>query len=192
MQNYSTSETAGLIVYDRKLETVPGGVCIAAAELVQTRIKSGTPVGKDSNGLYHVVKCAKAQANATNTATDYRVVKGHNFKAGDILASATGAKAYAITAVTTSNTDYDILTVGTTIGVAITAGDIFLQSATESNTTGSALKYTPVGLTGEDNDITTGDNVLASVVVRSSVREANIPPIHTAVKTLLPQMRFVS
>jgi hypothetical protein len=51
----------------------------------------------ESTRVAKVVKLAKVYENATNTATDIKVYKGHMFKVGDYLASVVGGKAYAIT-----------------------------------------------------------------------------------------------
>jgi len=191
MQNSQTTETRTVLVFDKKLEDIPGGVTLAIADLAQASVAPGTPVGKDSNGLYHVVKTAKAQANATNSATAIKVLKGHNFKVGDFLTTATGKIAYAISAITTTNADYDTLTVGTTLGVAITAGDILIQAAAEATGDTSTQKYTAIGLTGTYLDVVSGDNHLVDVIVRGTVREAAIVPIHSVIKTSLSHIRFV-
>jgi len=191
MQNALTSETSGKVVFDSKLEGVPGGVTLAAADLTKTSVAAGTPVGKDSNGLFHVVKTAKAQASATNVAVDYKVLKGHNFAVGKFLSTGTLKKAYAITVITTSNADYDTLTVGTTLGVAVAAGDVFIEATAEATGNTSAFKYTPFGLTGTDVEIEANGNHLVDVVVRGSVKESLIAPIHADIKTAIPLIRFV-
>ena len=103
-------------------------------------IPAGTPLVFDEVARTAVVlSTAVAQANANGTATDYPVLKGHGFRVGDYLASgATGGKAYAITAIdTTTYSDKDIITVGTTIG-AVTAGSLLFKS-TATGATASAL-----------------------------------------------------
>lgn len=191
MQNTKTTETRGLIVFVKKIEDIPGGVTLAAADVTQAVIGAGTPVGKDANGLFHVIKTAKAQANAANNATTYKVLKGHNIKVGDFLSTGALKIAYAITAIDTSNADYDTLTVGTTLGVAVTAGDILITAAAEATGNTSAFKYTPYGLLGSDVQIVSGDNHLVDVIVRGTVRDANIWPVHADIKTALPHIRFV-
>ena len=83
--------------FTHKLADIPNGITVSAADLTQKVLHEGTPVGKDENGLYHVVKVAVLSADATNTATAYTVKKGHNFKVGDVVMLATGSKAYTIT-----------------------------------------------------------------------------------------------
>ncbi|MBR8535394.1 hypothetical protein KDU71_07465 [Carboxylicivirga sediminis] len=86
-----------------------------------------------ANKTAKLVKTAKLHANATNAATDYQVGKNHQFKVGEYFAATKGGAAYAITAVDTSNAAYDVITLGTTLGVALTAADdvVFFESSAE-------------------------------------------------------------
>ena len=193
MQNVKTTESRGDVVFQSTLETRPGGLTLAIADLVEDVIYAGTPIGVDSSTkLGHIVKCAEMQATATDSATDYRVIKGHHFKVGDHICSAEGAKAQTILTITTTETDYDTITVGTTLGVEVADGAWLYQSASASQSTGSDLKYDPIGLIGEDHDVTSGDNILCSVVVRGSVIKDNLAPaVGTVITAKLPLIRFV-
>ena len=191
MQNFKTEETRGVVAFETKLEVLPGGRCIAVADLVQETLKAGTPVGVDANGLGHVVKVAEMQATANDSAVDYRVLKGHNFKVGNHICSAEGAKAQTITSITTTESAYDTLSVGTTLGAEVAKGAFLYEANAADQGTGSVLKYTPIGFVGEDVTLVAGDNNLASVVVRGTVIEGNIDPPGTLVKTKLPLIRFV-
>ena len=110
--------------FTHKVADIPNGITVSADDLTQKVLHEGTPVGKDENGPYHVVKVAVLTDDATNSATTYTVKKGHNFKVGDVLMLAPGGAAYAITAIATNSGDgsKDDLTVGTTLGVAAKAG----------------------------------------------------------------------
>lgn len=121
-------------VFTHKIADIAGGVNVATADLTQPVLHEGTPIGRDSNGLYHVVKTALLKANAANDATTYTVMKGHNFKVGDIIMAKTAGKAYAITTIATNsgNNAYDDITVGTTLGVAVSAGDELISSASNA------------------------------------------------------------
>jgi hypothetical protein len=191
MQNTQTTETRGVNAFTRKIEVEPGGRCIDEADFVQTTLKAGTPVGEDVNGLAHVVKVAEMQATANNSATAYRVLKVHNFLVGDHIMSAEGAKAQTITDITTTETDYDTLTVGTSIGTEVLKGTHLYGALDANQSTGSAIKYAPLGLVGEDSTLVASGNNLISVVLRGSAIEASIPPIGTLVKAKLPLIRFV-
>lgn len=192
LQFTKTTETPGKSPFISNLETLPGGVTVAIADLVETTVKAGTPIGLDSGtGLYHVVKTAEAQDAATSSATDYKVLKGHNFKVGNFLTSALLKKAFAITSITTTETDYDTLTLGTTLGVAIAEGDVLIEATAQATGNTSAYKYTPVGLVGSDFDVVSGANHLTDCVVRGSVIESMIVPISSDIKTTLSHIRFV-
>ena len=191
MQNTKKTETLGKLVFVTKIEDIPGGVTVAVSDLTQTYVAAGTPIGPDNNGLYHVIKTAKATASATNTATDYQVAKGHNFKVGDFLAVKPGAKAYAITAIDTTNTGYDVLTVGTTLGLAVSNGAVLIQALAESASTSSGFKYTPTLLTNNDFDVVIGDNHLVGAWRRSTVKEANAPAVSAEIKAAMPLTQWV-
>lgn len=189
MQNTRQTETRTKLVFTAKLEDKVGGICIAAADLTQATLPAGTPVGLDANGLAHVIKQAVLADDATDSATDYKVDKGHNFKVGDPIASAVSGAAYDITAIDTSNENYDTLTIGTTLGVALSDDDVLFLAAAES-ASDAALAYTPLGLTGHDIDIVTGSNPVVDCIVRGSVNTLTAPAYNAEVKAALPHFRF--
>ena len=88
-------------VFMHKIADVRGGVSVNVSELTQDYLPEGTILSVPVSGVSHVIKTAILQADVTNSATDYKVLKGHNFKVGDVIMLATSAKAYAITAITT-------------------------------------------------------------------------------------------
>ena len=171
---------------------IPNGITVSADDLTQKVLHEGTPVGKDENGLYHVVKVAVLTDDATNSATTYTVKKGHNFKVGDVLMLAPGGAAYAITAIATNSGDgsKDDLTVGTTLGVAAKAGDS-LYLAAEAGASGAAFKYAPVALVGESYDVDALSNHIVNAWTIGQIRESNIPPIGAEVKAKLTGIQFI-
>ena len=174
--------------FTHKLADIPNGITVSAADLTQKVLHEGTPVGKDENGLYHVVKVAVLSADATNTATAYTVKKGHNFKVGDVVMLATGSKAYTITEIATNADDAtsDDLTVDTTLGTAAKAGDS-LYLAAKAGASGSAFKYAPVALVGESYDVDELSNHIVNAWTIGQIRESNIPPIGAEVKAKLTE-----
>ena len=178
--------------FTHKLADIPNGITVSAADLTQKVLHEGTPVGKDKNGLYHVVKVAVLSANATNPATAYTVKKGHNFKVGDVVMLATGSKAYAITGIATNASDAtsDDLTVDTTLGTAAKAGDS-LYLAAKAGDSGSAFKYAPVALVGESYDVDELSNHIVNAWTIGQIRESNIPPIGAEVKAKLTGIQFI-
>lgn len=178
--------------FTHKLADIPNGITVSAADLTQKVLHEGTPVGKDENGLYHVVKVAVLSAAATNTATAYTVKKGHNFKVGDVVMLATGSKAYTITGIATNASDAtsDDLTVDTTLGTAAKAGDA-IYNAAKAGASGSAFKYEPIALVGESYDVEALSNHIVNAWTIGQIRESNIPPVGSAVKAKLPGMVFI-
>lgn len=178
--------------FTHKLADIPNGITVSAADLTQKVLHEGTPVGKDENGLYHVVKVAVLSADATNTATAYTVKKGHNFKVGDVVMLATGSKAYTITGIATNASDAtsDDLTVDTTLGTAAKAG-YAIYNAAKAGASGSAFKYEPIALVGESYDVEALSNHIVNAWTIGQIRESNIPPVGSAVKAKLPGMVFI-
>lgn len=178
--------------FTHKLADIPNGITVSAADLTQKVLHEGTPVGKDENGLYHVVKVAVLSADATDTATAYTVKKGHNFKVGDVVMLATGSKAYTITEIATNANDAtsDDLTVDTTLGTAAKAGDS-LYLAAKAGASGSAFKYAPVALVGESYDVDELSNHIVNAWTIGQIRESNIPPIGAEVKAKLTGIQFI-
>lgn len=178
--------------FTHKVADIPNGITVSADDLTQKVLHEGTPVGKDENGLYHVVKVAVLSADATNTATAYTVKKGHNFKVGDVVMLATGSKAYTITEIATNADDAtsDDLTVDTTLGTAAKAGDS-LYLAAKAGASGSAFKYAPVALVGESYDVDELSNHIVNAWTIGQIRESNIPPIGAEVKAKLTGIQFI-
>lgn len=174
-----TVGTGGIPVFQglgKDIQLLQGGCALVITGLVLGRvIPAGTPLIYDeTTRLATVLHSGIAYASAGAAATEYQVGKNNSFVVGDYLASgATGGKAYAITAINTTNADYDILTVGTTIG-AVTAGDT-LYASTATGATASALPACN-GLLYDDAVIASGTAV--SVVIRGTVYARRV--IYTA------------
>lgn len=179
--------------FTHKLADISGGVNISTTDLTQDTLPEGTPIGKDSTGLYHVVKVAVLAAAATATATTYTVRKGHNFKVGDFVMLTTGAKSYAISSIAdnATNAAYDDITVGTTLGKAAAIGDTLVQAAAES-ASASAFKYEPQALTGEGYNVRKGENIFANAVLIGVVKVAAlVNPIPVVVQNALKGILYV-
>ena len=191
MQIYSETENRQVNAFVTKLEDIPGGGTVAVAELTQEVVLDGTPVGVDSDGIYHVVKTAKLTDDVADDATEYPVEKGHNFKVGDVIALSKGAKASTITEIDTTEETFDTLTTSATIGEAGSEGDVIFQAKAATTGTNSVEKYPAVGLVGTGFDVVAGGNHTTDIVVRGTVKESVIVPIHTVIKTALSLIRFV-
>lgn len=162
----------------QNIADIPGGVTVAIADLIPgVPLRDGTAIGKGSDGLYHVIKTAAIAEAAGSTAKTYKVEKGHHFKVGDVLAAGVGAAGYAITAIDQSNTAYDSITVGTTLG-ELAKGATVVQGAAAGAS--AALKYTPSAVVGEPKDVVAGDNLWVPAIVIGTVKGDVIPPYSAA------------
>lgn len=171
------------------LNILPGGFLLTNPLLpADTVIPAGQPVVYDEAArTAAIMGTAVAYASATNVAVTYQVKKGHTVKIGDYLATgAEGAKAYAITAIdTTTSTLYDILTVGTTLGVVVNAGDLFWISTA----TGAAASVMPLinGLLYDDT--ISGVQVGVSVVVAGTAYARRMA-YNATIATKLPRIIY--
>lgn len=187
------SDVRQVRAFTHKLADISNGAALYVEDLTQATVCEGAPVGKDSSGYYHICKTAVLGANASNTDTTYKVKKGHNFKVGDIIMAAKSAKAYAITGIATDGDDatLDDITVGTTLGVALTAGAVLMQAAS-AGASGSAYKYQPIGLLGEGYDVKAGENLFVNIVTIGQIKEACIAcGLSAAIKDDLKHIVFI-
>lgn len=175
------------------LEDVTGGGTIARADVkaVVDELPPLVVVGKDANGLYHVVKTAKVQAIAAADAVAYRVVKGHLFVVGDVVTNggALAKAAQAITAIDKTNADYDTITLAATI-TAAAVGDILVLANATAAAGSAAFKYVPLAITMNKVN-TTVANQQSGLLANGTVIESVMPyPIDAAIKAKL-NIRFV-
>lgn len=163
------------------LADIPNGVTVKSAELVSGSIlKEGTAIGKGSDGLYHVEKTALVVEAVAASGTSIKIAKGSHFKVGDFVMSAVNGKAYAITAIDTTNATYDTVTIGTAIGV-IAKDAIIMLADGEHASSGAAFKFAPKALTGDSYDVEALSNHLVSAVTIGQFKESVIPPINDAI-----------
>lgn len=169
-----------------RVADIPGGVTIKVADLGGNALFEGTPLAKGANGLFRVVKTAQIVTNAADDAVSYDVAKGHHFKVGDRFATAS-CNGQVITAIDKSDSAKDVITVGTTLGAAITAGTCAYESAGANKT----LKYTPVAFAGQNQDVESGENLFTDAWVIGVVRESNAPIVNDAIKSALKGVIYV-
>lgn len=163
------------------LADIPNGVTVKSAELVSgSKLMEGTAIGKGSDGLYHVEKTALVVENVAASGTSIKIAKGSHFKVGDFVMSAVNGKAYAITAIDTTNATYDTVTIGTAIGV-IAKDAIIMLADGEHASSGAAFKFAPKALTGDSYDVEALSNHLVSAVTIGQFKESVIPPINDAI-----------
>lgn len=180
-----TVVSSGVQVWQKVLETAQGGFTLDNTGLADgLTIPAGTPVGYDeSTRKASVLKTATLQADATNTATKYRVLKGSPIAVGDNIGSAKGGAAYAVTAIDKSNAGYDELTVSTTLGVALSAGDAIFQSSATGGTA-AAYKVTPKGRLYQD--VVAAADADVAVVLRGTIYARRAPGLSAELQGLTP------
>lgn len=170
-------------VFVHKTADIRGGVSVAASELGGDFLREGAILSAPVNGITHVVKTAQVVAKVAESGKAIKVKKLHNFKVGDIITSALGKAAHAITAINDSGKDSDELTIGTAIG-ALAIGDVIVEAKAEATgeaSSKSELKYEPqsVNGTGKPFDPKSNINTDAWVI---GVTKGNICPAFIAEK----------
>lgn len=179
--------------FAHRVADIPNGVTVVESELTQSILYEGTPLGKDANGKYHVIKTAELTAQAANDATVLTVKKGHNFKVGELVFAVKGGKCYAITAIATNSEDAesDDITIGTTLGVALKVGDVIYLGA-ESGASKGAFKYEPIAVVGENYDVDRLTNLMVNAWVMGVLFESRLNvAIGDVMKAALSNVKFV-
>jgi len=167
-----------------------GGFKLVLTHLLTTEVVAdGTPVYVDEAArTATVLRTAKAQAIATDSAVAYKVEKGHHLAVGDYFAKTVGSKAYAITAIdSTTSTDYDEITIGTTLGAAVAVGDAFFVSSAQG-ASAAALPVTPNGLVYQQTTVETGASV--AVAYAGQVYKRRIPAMDATALAALSRFLF--
>lgn len=180
--------SSGVVVFKRLDHTETGGFTLDITGLTAGAImKAGSLMSFDaSTRMAKVVISGTVVETAADGATAYKIAKGSLFVVGSNFAATTGGKAYPITAIDASGADYDVVTVGTSIG-AVTAGTaVFASSATGASAAayGSTIK----GLLCEDTKIS--KNVTVDIVTHGVVYARRIPGAPVDVRTALPLIIF--
>ena len=185
------TETSGRIpVIIKGIEVATGGFKLVTTGLPANQlVPVGTPISCNEETRQAVVlKSAILASNVADDAVEYPVKKGHFLVVGEYLGASEGGAAYAITEIDTSNAAYDVVTVGTTLGVALSAGAVLFKSSA-TGATAAALHVAPTGLLWEDVKIE--DNTSLSSLIRGTVYAKRIANgAHEAVRKALPLIVF--
>lgn len=159
--------------YGKDISLAQGGFGLDITGLkIGAIIPAGTPmIFDESTRLAKPMVTAKIAVAASNTDVAYKIVKKSLYKVGDYFSAVKGGKAYAITAIDTSDPSYDLITVGTTLGVALNPGDLTFASTA----TGASAAALPVlgGVLYSDALVDSGETV--SVVIRATVYARRVP-----------------
>ena len=174
-----------------RIADIPGGVTVSVADLGGAVLKEATPLAYAvADAMWHVCKTALIISDAADNATTYDVAKGHHFKVGDIFATE-GANGRAITAIDkTTNTDKDVITLGTTLGVAITAASKTVAFAAAS-AGGKVVKYPPTAIAGSNYDVAASDNLFCDAWLIAVVRSGNAPLVNDTIKATLKCIHYI-
>ncbi|NLO70221.1 MAG: hypothetical protein GX102_04615 [Porphyromonadaceae bacterium] len=177
-----------------ELEDLPGGGSLKLGDLDKSKkvIPPGFFVGKNADGMLVLLVSAVLVEAAVDTAKTLKVKKGSQLQVGKFIAGdEEGSKAYAVTKIDTANADYDEVTIGTALGVALDAGDSVYEVKAEDATGGEGeLPVIPIGLGKNEIDLSknhaeTGVSVRGSYTVATMAFGA--PKAYTK---HLPLMRF--
>jgi hypothetical protein len=177
-------------IFQKEFEVAQGGFLLDTTELPSGELVTpGTPVGFDEETRkVNVLKTAVLYEDATDEATTYKVNKGHFFAVDENLAASVGDAAYAISAIDTSNDNYDLVTLETALGVVLSVGDVLFKSSANGASAG-ALDVTPKGLLFDN--VKVEDNVTCGVVLRGTVYKKRVANgIHSEVEDALPLIIF--
>jgi len=127
---------------------LPGGFKPAQDFAVGTVLHRGTPLYVDFETMTAAV-CKTAKVLSGGTTTKPRVAKGHLFAAGDVVTkNGDGASTPTISAIDTSNADYDVLTLSAAY-TGLAADDVLVESQAVTETGATATsKYVPNAVVG--------------------------------------------
>lgn len=177
--NIGDKDPVNKILWDESKATRSSGGFALAADILpstSTHVLKGAPISVDhSTRIANIVKTAVVSAGSTTTKT--RVAKGHLIKVGDVIAKAVDGNAVAITAIDTSNADYDELT-HLTNGGAFSENDVIFEAAAVG--TGNAAYKHDANALLSDNIKNVGTPTLTAVSGALEIQEANLPHSVTA------------
>jgi hypothetical protein len=170
------------VIFESILDEVIGGASLNVARLDTTKkyVKAGAPVYYVP--ATRVMELCKTVAVIDGGSTSApRVGKTHFFKVGDVIGD--GTTAQVILSIDTTSDDYDVLTLGSTIATAATAGTKLFQGTVSGSS--AVLAYTPNGVL--KNDVYIGDgNADGGIVTIGNVRESALAyPMPTLFKVAL-------
>lgn len=185
------------------LQKHQGGFTFANSPAAISLVPGGTPIQVDESARTAGI-CYRFEVyeDATDTATEIKIVKDYT-KYGNLAkvgmnimkmpaALTTAGAAYPIASggIDTSNAAYDVITLGTTLGVALTAGDI-LAEADSTHATTAKLLYVANALTYEDAYVE-NDSIqyTCAGVYFGSIYNRRIRKIDSVERAALTQINF--
>lgn len=156
-----------------KVADIRGGVSVNVSELGGDYLNEGSVLSAPVDGISHVVKVAEVVAEVGATAKTVKVKKGHNFVAGNFVLLDEGGVAVEISAIDTTNKEYDTITLSSALG-AIAIGACIAEAAAASSDA-SALKYTPLAISGTGKPIKANTNLDVDAWLIGVTKGNNLP-----------------
>lgn len=160
---------------DKAFLLAQGGFTLNKTGLVEGQVLlQATPgVFNEADRTFTPLIVGRIYEAAANNATSYKIYKGSALKIGDNFSVNAGAAAYPITNIVKSDPNFDVVTVGTTLGEAVTVGEM----AFASSATGATASVLPAinGLLYDETLIVSGIVQAVSVVIRATVYARRAP-----------------
>lgn len=177
--NFNSSEGSNVpIVFETITKRAMGGRRVKNPSY---DVQVGTALGYDSSNILNPIKAYRVVENATATATAIKIAKGSGVAVGDFVGN--GKVAHKCTAITTTNTDYDTITLNTAIGKA-DKGKVLYQAKAESTENAEAEPiYQPMYLAGDIVYKDKGDQLI-DVINGANVRK-EIAPLSEDIAVLM-------
>lgn len=173
--NIGTKDPKNKILWDEyDAKRAQGGFTLAAdtpGSGLTGWILKGLPMAVNyKTRVAEIVKTSKVVAGSTTTKT--RVEKGSLFIVGDVIANVVSGNSVAITAIDTTNADYDEFT-HLTNGGAFSADDVIFEAASVG--TGGAAYLHAANALLSDNTKIAGSATVTAVISAQEIIEANLP-----------------
>lgn len=169
------------VVIEQVFAEKPGGGLIANPDY---EVKQGTAVYADGTKFKPIKGYILNKANLEGDTT-LQIVKGSGVKVGDALGY--GKKAVAVTAVDTTNEEYDVATV--TMGVAIPKGACLYEAASASASAAKPKSERPLYVVG--NDVPAGKGDFPVRLINGANLRKETAPIAPEVAALIPTINLV-
>lgn len=164
------------IVIIQMLSAFTGGKTVSVVGDINEDIEAGSVV-VDNSGTLEILQSGACQTAAAAVDTSIKLYKKHHYKVGDDIKSG-----IAITAIDTSNDDYDLLSLDAAIGVIVALDEAVVTDGDQA-----------IGIVIGSKVIRENDTVDVGVMYRGEMNEAVVTPyapINAAVKTALPHVVF--
>lgn len=177
----------------KDMQIVQGGFALAATGLTPgATIPAGTPgIYDEAARTFTIIGGGSLQGIASGSPTTYRLNKGSTIKVGDNIALTNGGPAFPVTAIDITNTAYDVMTVGTTLGNAAVGANVYVSSATGA--TAGVYNTGINGLLYDDRIVpVAGVTDSVSVVIRGTVYARRLTFANTVMLAAITALKGIT